>query len=476
MTAARRALCAALAAGPLAAAAQSPAYELKLSNSLSPLPVAASPARRDVPMRNGDAADALARSALQRALNCGEPSPTREVQPLAALTLPAVLQSLICTNVVVRQSQGALVQARSAVDRAQAQRQPGLTVDATLDDERGREVAGGASLRLDWVLFDFGRRNADLEEARIALSATLSEQRDAILNALATGVDRYAAAEVAFGRFDVAAQNLRTAQDSARVADARHAAGAGSLSDKLQAQTALAQSRLEHSRTMSQWLAARGALAVAMGLPAAQPLGFAIEGEEAAERDDALDVAALVDEARRAHPRVVAARARVSELQAREKSTRAERWGSVGLNADAGRSFAVDGNSRGSGSVGLRWSIPLFDREVIDSRLRDLRGQIGTRAATLEDTQAQIELDVWQQAQALRAEREGLRESRTVLASAEAALRVAAERYRAGVGSFTDVLSAQNSAAAARLQVVEARSNLRRAELRLAAAVGRFGA
>jgi outer membrane protein len=395
----------------------------------------------------------------------------------AALSLAGVLQSLICTNATVRQSLGVVTQAQVAVDRAQAQRQPGLTLGAGLDDERGREVEASTSLRLDWVLFDFGRRSAELDEARVALAATLSEQQSAVLNAVADGVERYTAAEVAFGRFDVAAQNLRTAQDSARVADARHGAGAGSLADKLQAQTALAQSRLEHSRAMSQWLSARGALAVAMGLPATQPLALAAQrDDDAGAPDDPLDVPALIDEARRMHPRVVAARSRVGELQARAGATRAQRWGSIGVNADSGRSFGVDGNSRGSGAVGMRWSIPLFDREVIDSRLRELQGQLATRGAALDDTVAQVELAVWQQAQSVRAEREGLRESRTVLDSAEAALRVAAERYRAGVGGFTDVLSAQGSAAAARLQVVEARSNLRRAQLRLAAAVGRFGA
>ena len=82
---------------------------------------------------------------------------------------------------------------------------------------------------------------------------------------------------------------------------------------------------------------------------------------------------------------------------------------------------------------------------------------------------------MWQQSHALVSEREARRNSKAVLDSAETALRVATERFRLGVGNFSDVLTAQNSAANARFQSVESQANLRREQLRLAAAVGRFG-
>jgi outer membrane protein TolC len=69
-----------------------------------------------------------------------------------------------------------------------------------------------------------------------------------------------------------------------------------------------------------------------------------------------------------------------------------------------------------------------------------------------------------------------LRASRILLDSAEASFRVSGERFRLGVGSFTDLVQAQSAAAGARLQWAESRANLTRAHWRLAAAAGRFGA
>jgi outer membrane protein len=249
------------------------------------------------------------------------------------------------------------------------------------------------------------------------------------------------------------------------------------LPDKLQAQTALAQARLEHSRAMSQWFTARGELAVAMGLPAERAIEFAaVDNEPEALPANAIDTRALIDEARANHPRIVAARARLAEAQARASAVGAESWGSVAVSAKSGRTrSSADTPVRSNSSASVEWTLPLFDRASLRSRLGDAQGQIQVRNAGVADALSQVELLVWQQAQALRGQRDALEESLSVLDSAEAALRVAGERFRQGVGGFADVLSAQNAAANSRFQWVEARANLRRAQWRLAAAVGRFG-
>jgi outer membrane protein len=191
---------------------------------------------------------------------------------------------------------------------------------------------------------------------------------------------------------------------------------------------------------------------------------------------NSIDLNALIDEARQRHPRVSAARARLAEARARVEAVAAERWGNLGLNASTGRTrSSSESDARGSSSIGLQWTLPLFDRGAQNSRRGDAVGQVMVREVDVGDALKQVELQVWQQGQTLIGEREGLRYSRAVLVSADASLRVATERYRRGVGSFNDVLLPQNVAANARFQWVEAQANLRRAQLRLAASVGRFG-
>ena len=393
------------------------------------------------------------------------------------LRMAAVVNQVICNRLGVREGFGLTEQARAALELAESQRQPSLNLSVGFEAERGGSNNGTVALRMEWLLFDFGASSAGIQQSRLALAAVLDDQRAEVLLALAEAAQLFATAKTAFGRVDSAAINLRTAQDSARMTEVRQAAGAGSLVEKVQAQTALAQARLEHVRAKSQWLSASGSLAIAMGLSANQTFEFDdTEAEEDAFFERSLDVKALIDEARTRHPRITAARARLAETQARFKSIDAERWGSVNVSALAGR-IRTSGytESRDTGSASVLWTLPLFDRGIMTSRQRDVQGQIQIRNASVDDALNQIELQVWQQSQELIADRDILREARAVRNSAELSLRVSSERYRSGVGLFSDVLNAQNVAASARFQLVEARSNLLKSQLRLAASIGRYG-
>lgn len=452
-------------------AQQYTAVELKLTNTLYAIaPGKPETLQVSAPLINYDG---LTR-ALSQTPNCGA-SNTSPVT--GVLRMAAVVNQVICHRLGVREGFGLTEQARAALELAESQRQPSLNLVVGLDTERGGNTNSTVALRMEWLLFDFGASSAGIQQSRLALAAVLDDQRAEILLALADAAQLFAAAKTAFGRLDTADINLRTAQDSARMTEARQAAGAGSLAEKVQAQTALAQARLEQVRAKSQWLSTSGSLAIAMGLSANRNFEF-----DAAEADDDsffeknLDVKAIIEEARTRHPRITAARARLAESQTRFKSIDAERWGSVNLSAAAGR-IRTSGNTelRDTGSASVLWTLPLFDRGVTTARQREIQGQIQIRNASVDDALNQIELQVWQQSQELIADRDILREARAVRNSAELSLRVSSERYRSGVGLFSDVLTAQNVAANARFQWVESRANLLKSQLRLAASIGRFG-
>ena len=445
--------------------------QLKLTNALYAIAPAKSEALQvSAPLANYEGLTRV----LSQAPNCDVAMTSAAV---GFLRMASVVNQVICNRLGVREGFGLTEQARAALELAERQRQPSLNLAVGLDAERGGNTNGTVALRMEWLLFDFGASSAGIQQSRLALAAVLDDQRAEVLLALADAAQLFAVAKTAFGKLDSAAINLRTAQDSVRMTEARQAAGAGSLAEKVQAQTALAQARLEEVRAKSQWLSAHGTLAIAMGLSANQTFEF-----DVAEVDDdsfferSLDVKALIEEARIRHPRITAARARLAETQARFKSMDAERWGNINLSAVAGR-IRTSGYTdlRDTGSASVLWMLPLFDRGVTTARQRDVQGQIQVRSAGVDDALNQIELQVWQQSQALIADRDILREARAVRNSAELSLRVSSERYRSGVGLFNDVLNAQNVAANARFQWVESRANLLKSQLRLAASIGRFG-
>jgi outer membrane protein len=393
------------------------------------------------------------------------------------LRMATVVNQIICNRIGVREGFGLTEQVRAALELAQNQWQPSLNLSAGLDAERGGKTNGTIALRLEWLLFDFGATSAGIQQSRLALSAVLDNQRAEVLLALAEAAQLFAAAKTASSRLEAADINLQTAQESARLTEGRQAAGAGSLAEKIQAQTALAQSRLEQVRAKSQQQTANGALSIAMGLSASYIPEFeSAEMVEDSVFNQPLDIQTLIEEARSRHPRVTAARARLAETQERIKAVDAERWGNISMSAVAGK-IRTNGFAelRNTSTASVLWTLPLLDRGVTTARQRDVLGQIQVRNAGIDDALSQIELQVWQQSQLLISDREVLREARIVRNSAELSLRVSSERYRSGVGLFSDVLNAQNIAANARFQWAESRSNLLRSQLRLAAAVGRFG-
>ncbi len=158
------------------------------------------------------------------------------------------------------------------------------------------------------------------------------------------------------------------------------------------------------------------------------------------------------------------------------KAAYAERWGNVTLSAVAGR-IRTSGYTefRDTSSASVLWTLPLFDGGAISARQRDVQGQRMVRQAGLDEALKQTELQVWQNGQALLSDRNILREALNVRNKAEQSLRISSERFRLGVGVFSDVLNAQNAVTTARFQWLDAHANLFKSQLRLAATVGRLG-
>jgi outer membrane protein TolC len=418
-------------------------------------------------------ASSTAHAWTANAQTCSTATPIDGRQPLPIQT---AITATVCQRAGQQRRSGLAAQSQAALDRAQGRSLPSLTLDAGAGATTDASASRSITARLSWVLFDFGSASAAVRQGRDALAATLDEQDADVLDAVAEAAQLFAAAQVAQGRYDAAALNLRMTQDSLAAAQARQGAGAASVTEQLQAQTAVSQARLDHARAYHEALIARGALAQAMGLPSGDLQGrLETDDTEAALALQDVDVRTLVEEARERHPRVLAAQARLRENASRQNAIRSERWGTVGLSVNAGRGLNTDSSTRPAAAAALTWSLPLLDRADRESRLLDAMGEARVRESRLDDARRQTETQVWKESHTLIGERRALRESRLVLATAEQALKAAGERFRAGVGGFRDVLSAQGGVIGARVQQIDVEARLRQAQWRLAAATGRLG-
>ena len=166
----------------------------------------------------------------------------------------------------------------------------------------------------------------------------------------------------------------------------------------------------------------------------------------------------LIARAVQARPDLAAAQAEFEASRAQISVARANRLPSLMLNGTGGRTYTSSlpqGGNNYTVSLGLR--IPLF---AGFSRIYDQR-----QAAALADAAAaradalgqQVVFEVFSSYHALQTAARRVRTSNDLIASAEQSSEVALGRYRAGVGSVLDLLSAQTALADARAQQVLAR-------------------
>jgi outer membrane protein TolC len=104
--------------------------------------------------------------------------------------------------------------------------------------------------------------------------------------------------------------------------------------------------------------------------------------------------------------------------------------------------------------------------------VQQAREQLELQQATRDKLVTDVALDVWTAYQDLRTQGQALTTARELEASAQESYNVALARYRAGVGTITDLLNAQSALASAQVQVIQARFNWNVAKATLAKAIG----
>lgn len=404
--------------------------------------------------------------------------------PWEHLTLGDALTHILCQSPALRQAIAEVAAQSAAVEQGEVARRPTWNASVQYSAERNFNSSGtsgrslGASVGLSWALFDFGQRSANLREARLALSAAMATQGNTLLDGIREMLRLYGEAAVAAAALEATTETEASAARTAAAAQARHQAQVGSQIDRLQAQTALAQASLARVRAQSTWESARGALALALGGPVDQPLRMAQWTTWATGNEPIPDLPALQTEAREQHPRLRALRDQIASLDARMEGSRAQNRGDLSLSASTGSSRNWGAAGQGSiptGSVSLVASIPLFNGRQAQAQLAQIVAERSAREAELEAARREVDSQLWQAHQAMQTSRQSLQTTARLLASAEKAFEVAHGRYRAGVGTMLELLSAQASLADARRQRVEAQIEQLTARTQLGLAAGRVG-
>jgi outer membrane protein TolC len=341
-----------------------------------------------------------------------------------------------------------------------------------------REVV--PALALKWLLFDFGRRGAELQAARAD---------SFVANVAFTGAHQKLIFEVSQAYFDLGAARgklhaaqkaLTTALTTQEAATAKRNNGLATVVAVAQAQRQSAQARYTLAAAEGLERTARANLIAALGVPAATEIEVLDSSEAPLPTAPADGVAKAIDQALSHRPDVIAALGKLDAAQAALKGERRSYYPTIelsgkafqnigSLNSDGGPYSSID---RPGQSILLSFSVPLFDGGMRRSRINIADAKAH---AAEQDLAAAREAASQQVVRAYNGLLTSLAEHAAATALSEAAhtaYDAALQSYRQGVGTYTDLANEENAVVQGDTQVEDARANAHTAAAALALSMG----
>ena len=412
--------------------------------------------------------------------------PKDELDASGPLMLSRAVDIALANNPATRTAWLQARAAQAALGAARSAYYPELDLNASYNRSRQAVQGGlnvfdsttfGPSLALTYLLFDFGGREAVVEEARQTLIAADFTHNLQIQNVVLETQQAFYGDLDAKALLDAQSATLKERQASLDAAEARHNAGVATIADVLQARTALSQAQLIYETLGQNLRVFEGTLATAMGVSVTTRFDSGVLPADVPMQTVTTAVDQLIAQAEASRPDFAAARALVQRSVARISEVRAEGLPTFGLTANASRTtfHGVASTTASPYSVGVAMRFPLFTGFRTQYDLREARLQADVAREDARSLRQQIDLQVWSSYYALSTASQRVRTAREFLSTAQQSSDVAAGRYRSGVGSILDVLTAQAALETARAQEVQARADWFVAVAQLAHDTGTLG-
>ena len=402
--------------------------------------------------------DPFATAALTPPPAAASRTPCATALPATALTALDAVDLALCNHPQTREVWAAARAQAALVGVTRGAWLPtlnGTLASTRFQYENNPYSRNSAALNLAWLLYDFGLRSANAENAAQLLNAALATQDATLQSLFLNALQTYSAAQATQAAVGASSLAERSAREAFQAADARYAVGVATPADRLQAQTALSQAMLNRVKAEGEARNALGALANALGLPAQQPIRLAELPALPAEVSFQKAVDTLIGEAQARRPDLQAAEAQLKAAEASVDVARAQGRPSLSLGAGPLWQDSAGVTTRGN-SIGLSLNVPLFSGFETTYRVQAAAAQAEVKAAQRDRLRNQVALDVWKAYQSLSTATQSLQMTADLVASAEQSERVALGRYKAGVGTVLDLLAAQSALASARLQRIQA--------------------
>jgi outer membrane protein TolC len=406
--------------------------------------------------------------------------------PGGNLTFPAAVNLALCRNPTTRAAWAQAHQQAAALGISESawlpnvsatgseSRQFGKVADVNGDIVSGSQKSGDAAANLTWTLYDFGARTGRITSASRLLDAAAATASRTVQQTVGAVVQTYYGAVAGDASLVAAKITEGIAAHSLEISRALQVGGVGSLGDVLQAQTAYEQAVLARLQAEASSKTAQGTLAITLGGTADQPFKLAPEHVPNEVPALAARMTDLMSEAVRQRPDLAAAQAQRDSAEANITVAQAAGRPSISIGALHNFTSTTGVPNQNYNQVGISITVPLFTGFGVGYGVRQAQAALKVSEENLDQVGLQVTLDVWSGYYTLDSANQQLKATADLLKTAEDNEQVALGRYKAGVGSIVDVLTAQTALAVARQQRIAAELGWEVARAQLALALGRL--
>ena len=335
------------------------------------------------------------------------------------------------------------------------------------------------NISLNAVLFDFGARMANVEEAQQMLIAAMANQDAVLQKVFQETVQVYDNALIAQANFYTSQTAKQDAEKILKSTQALKAHGVGDPTDIFNAQANLARTSRDEIKAKNTTTIAMGVLANMMGLDARAAFSLAPFQQRGLPDESMRQAQLLMHEAKDIHPSITQARAELSAAQAKVKSVTAS--GLPSLSVYAGRYINGQPNAQTTSLqsyetvYGMTVSIPLFEGFERVYKIKEARALAAARKISLEDAELKVNMDIWRCFQELKTAYSDLIATDMVLRGADIVVKATAARYQRGASDVTEWIRARAALYSAEQDHTRAKADWRTNYLKFLASLGKVG-
>ena len=410
---------------------------------------------------------------------------TRTTVPEETLTLQQIIELGLCRNPQTTASYLSYESARLTKNASYADYLPSVNIGANASlpyrNEQWGDWSYGESLSASYLIFDFGKRLSDLNQASASWRATGFEYDETVQNYIYGLIGSYYSLLNADANVK-SAQMLRDVAQSARdTAQKKFNAGVVARADVLKADTTLASRDLDLERAKNNRKIAQGTLLSKLSFSADQDIKIADLSSEIGSMEDTKSLDELFEQAQKTRPDLLRATANKDAAWHRRNSVFLSNLPSISASASASWNDTPSetygaGTDNISGSIGIRASMPLFAgfANLYNARAASVNYE---RAIEQERaTQDNATLDIFTAYHNYKTAQTVLEQTETLLKSATESERVTAGMYKVGRATMLDWQTAQSELLNAEQQNNSAKYDLFTKRAAVALAVGEIKA